>query len=202
MPNTLPSEMNPLLEENLINIIGQRIADCRLECLDEFNEGKGDTSVSQGMRNRDWAIQGVRELVQEDIPGAGIIKDERMLFIGAINGVPYKIFRDDPKEPVGRALKGFEDEDRQMELLFPDDINNKAIMWRFIVDSKMPVGEVRVVFVGIEKKSKKVVCLYEIPLQGKVQSLHLVGDKPEAAVELPAPQVGPKERREDVVSNG
>ncbi|GEM_PF-4381026 len=156
-----PSEYNKRLDEHLIDRVAYILYKARINCLNGYEPENGDTPWSNGVRSREWCRKAIRDAVGE-FDFLEILKDKGQTFLFSINGVPIKFYKDNTRKPSSKLFKFQEIEQKQYDLFAFDGIGNpKDILWRFVIETDITLDISKIAFIGLNKKSKAIECLYE-----------------------------------------
>lgn len=160
-----PSEYNNRLNEYLIDIVAQILYKARLNCLDNFDPESGDTAWSNGVRSREWCRQAIRR-ASEEYDFIKILVDKGQSFCFLLNGVPVKFFKDNSKKPSSKLFKYREIEQKQYDLFPADGVSiPRDILWRFVIETDISLDISKIVFMGLNKTTNDIECLYESPIR-------------------------------------
>ena len=160
-----PSKYNSRLDEDLIDTVAQILYKARQNCLDNFDQENGDTAWSNGVRSREWCCQAIREAA-EKYDFIKILVDKGRSFCFLLNGVPVKFFKDDSKNPSSKLFKYREIEQKQYDLFPANGVSiPRDILWRFVIETDITLDVSKIVFLGLNKTTKEIECLYETPIR-------------------------------------
>ena len=180
-----PWELAPQLKQEYIQQLAQLLVQVRGEVIDRHEPELGDTRLSLGMRAYECCRSRIKfKDADGDWPWLSIITDDGR-FTFAVDGVPVRFSRNDPKHLPDRklipSLEGYE------QMCMFEHVNNYAhIRWFLIIDSPYDMPVEHAYFIGYNE-FKEIICKWEIPLSDQVPVMSIVeSDKPQAVKVPPA----------------
>ena len=195
MKQQQPWELNPSLKKEHLITIAKFISEVRNSIVDLHDEEIGDTNQSLGFRAYECCRSRINRaaLIEKKWPFLSIISKSRR-YTFAINGTPVRFYKGAPSTPEERRLIPCVEAAKQMSFIELEEVQNKNIIWFFVVEVDQFKYTESVTFVGYLDGMQ--ISSYEIPLDGLVPLLSSVpssetNEAPEA-VTLPKPKVSAK----------
>lgn len=188
--NQVPWELNPELSEERLTDLANFIANVRDEVIELYDEDLGDTRLSLGMRAYECCRSRIINASKDGIfPWLSILTAEGR-FTFAIENVPVRFTRNDPKYLPDRKLVISENAMQQMSLFGNQPY--AELRWFFVFDTDYKSAADTVYFIGYSDLGE-IVCQWQIPIEDNVVLISDVSNTLPQAVELNKPAVGLKQ---------
>lgn len=188
MAKIYPWDYHSDLTEDRLKTVAAMLVDGRHAALERYDEEAGDNGWTHGCR----AFQFCRHRVLRAIDGGDhawlTAIDRTLQLIFKIGDVPVRIYKGEAEEPTDRTLRQSFGELRQLELLFPEYDEGRALAYRFAVETDIDGSVLAVKFVGLRGES--AVLNWDVPLDGVSAFAGAVGRAATEGVELSPPSVG------------
>lgn len=180
-----PWLLAPQLKRDYIQQLAQLLVQVRGEVIDRHEPELGDTRLSLGMRAYECCRSRIKfKDTDSEWSWLSVITDDGR-FTFAIEGVPVRFSRNDPKKLPDRKIIPSQEGYEQMCMF--EHVNDYAhIRWFLIIDTPYDTPVEHAYFVGYNE-FKEIICKWEIPLSDQVPVISEVDkDKPQAVKVPPA----------------
>jgi len=188
MAKTYPWDYHSDLTAERLTIVAQLIADGRQMAVELFDEEAGDNGWTLGCRAFQFGrARIIRAADSGEYPWLDII-DRTLQLIFKIGDVPVRIYRGEADEPTDRTLRQSLNELKQLNLLFDEQDEGRALAYRFAIETDIDSSVLAVKFVGL--CGKAAVLNWDVPLDLAASPGGTVGRAATESIELTAPLVG------------
>ena len=178
-----PWLLAPQLQKEKLQNLAHLIVKVRGEVIDRHEPEIGDTRLSLGMRAYECCRS---RIIDKDIGGDWSwlsILTQQQRFTFAIDGVPVRFSRNDPKHLPDRKLIPSPEGYAQMGL-FKNSNNYSDLRWFLVIDTPYDIPVEHAYFVGYSE-CNEIICKWEIPLADIVPVLGEAHDNNPQAVNVP-----------------
>ncbi|MGB3224804.1 MAG: hypothetical protein WBB23_18515 [Desulforhopalus sp.] len=163
--NQNPWEINPELTKERIVTVASIIANIRGEVIDRHDEELGDTPLSLGTRAYECSRSRIISVADMKIlPWLKVITPEGR-FTFSIGNTPVRFSRNDPKCLPDRKMIRSPEAARQLTLF--ENHTYADLRWFIVFDTFYKTAADNVYCVAYDKY-KRIVCQWDIPLDGTV----------------------------------
>lgn len=157
-----PWLLAPQLQQERLQNITNLIIQVRGEVIDRHEPEIGDTRLSLGMRAYECCRSRIiYKDTEGDWPWLSILTHEQR-FTFAINGVPVRFSRNDPKHLPDRKLIPSPEGYAQMSL-FKESNKYSDLRWFLVIDTPYDLPVEHAYFIGYSEYNE-IICKWEIPL--------------------------------------
>ncbi|PCJ47667.1 MAG: hypothetical protein COA74_11060 [Gammaproteobacteria bacterium] len=178
-----PWSLAPQLEKERLQKIASLLIQVRGEVIDRHEPEIGDTRLSLGMRAYECCRSRIIYKYNEgEWPWLSILTFQGR-FTFAIDGVPVRFSRNDPKHLPDRKLIPSQEGSIQMSM-FEGHNEYSALRWFLVIDTPYDLPVEHAFFIGYSEHNE-IICKWEIPLVDTVPVVGAVHDNKPQAVNVP-----------------
>lgn len=193
-----PWKLVPQFKRERLLELANLLIQVRGEVIDRHEPEIGDTRLSLGMR----AYECCRSRIifkdaEGDWPWLSILTPQQR-FTFAIEGVPVRFSRNDPKQLPNRKLIPSDEAGIQMDLF---DTGFTKLRWFFVIDTVYDLPVEHAYFIGYNELNE-IVCMWEIPLSDSVPVIAKISNDKPAPVRVPPAKPKLKKPSEKDVDSG
>lgn len=178
-----PWLLAPQLQKERLQQLASLLVTVRGEVIDRHEPELGDTRLSLGMRAYECCRSRIIfKKADGDWPWLSILTEQGR-FTFAIDSVPIRFSRNDPKSLPDRKLIPSQEGYEQMSIF--ENTNSYAFLrWFLVIDTPYDIPVEHAYFVGYNELNE-IICKWEIPLADQVPVLSDVNEKKPQAIKVP-----------------
>jgi len=182
-----PWLLAPQLQKDKLLNLANLLVQVRGEVIDRHEPEIGDTRLSLGMRAYECCRSRIIDKAMEkDWPWLSILTHQGR-FTFAIDGVPVRFSRNDPKRLPDRKLIPSPEGSAQMSM-FENTNKYSDLRWFLVIDTPYDLPVEHAYFIGYSEDNE-IICKWEIPLADIVPVIGEVRKNKPQAVDVPPAKV-------------
>ncbi len=182
-----PWLLAPQLQKDKLQDLANLLVQVRGEVIDRHEPEIGDTRLSLGMRAYECCRSRIiYKAMERDWSWLSILTHQGR-FTFAIDGVPVRFSRNDPKHLPDRKLIPSPEGSVQMSM-FENTNKYSDLRWFLVIDTQYDLPVEHAYFIGYSEYNE-IICKWEIPLADIVPVVGEVHENKPQAVDVPPAKV-------------